>query len=324
MARLLTESFEAGDGLFWTSTAGGGINTNATYCRSGNRSWGCSNAAYKNIPTLTEAYFRFPLHNNNRTEVKSLLFRLDTTLICEVRINLINRIEIWFGGTLRATSSITFPANSYSRLEIHVRLAVDGIIEARLDNKEAVVWSGNTSAGIYINNFGISLSYIATIYVDDIALNDTSGSVDNSWCGNGYVVPMAVTGNGDSSQLTGSDGNSTDNYLLVDEVPPNATDYVEGSVVDQRDLYQLANVSLPAGMTVSRVIVESRSMDTAGLGGLIALEIKTVGTEYLSADMTLAGSYAPIRAEWTLNPATGLAWTQSDLDTLQAGVRTRS
>jgi hypothetical protein len=136
---------------------------------------------------------------------------------------------------------------------------------------------------------------------------------------------MFPSGNGDASQLTGSDGNSTDNYALVDEVPSNNdTDYVEGSVVNERDLYQLSNVSLPVGTTVRRVLVESRSKDTVAEGGLIALEVKTGGTEYVSADMALASSYAPVRAEWILNPNTGVAWTQADLDALQVGPRTRS
>jgi hypothetical protein len=156
-------------------------------------------------------------------------------------------------------------------------------------------------------------------------MNDTSGAVDNSWCGDGRVVAMFPSGNGDASQLTGSDGNSTDNYALVDEVPSNNdTDYVEGSVVNERDLYQLSNVSLPVGTTVRRVLVESRSKDTVAEGGLIALEVKTGGTEYVSADMALASSYAPVRAEWILNPNTGVAWTQADLDALQVGPRTRS
>jgi hypothetical protein len=60
-----------------------------------------------------------------------------------------------------------------------------------------------------------------------------------------YLVP---DGNGDTSQWVGSDSDSVDNWQLVDEMPPSATDYVEADTTDLRDLYTVTN--LPASGTI--------------------------------------------------------------------------
>jgi hypothetical protein len=162
---------------------------------------------------------------------------------------------------------------------------------------------------------------VSTInYYDDLAINDTSGGADDSWCGDGRIIALTPNANGDLSQLTGSDGNSTDNYLLVDDVPSNGdTDYVEGSTVDQKDLYNLTACGL-TGVIIKRVWAASRSRDTVAAGGLISLVVKTNSTEYAGTDRALATSYAEVLGDiHTVNPNTSGAWSTSDLDALQVG-----
>jgi hypothetical protein len=50
-------------------------------------------------------------------------------------------------------------------------------------------------------------------------------------------------GNGDFSQLVGSDADSTNNYLLVNEAgAPVTTSYVESDTVGQRDFYAMGDI----------------------------------------------------------------------------------
>ncbi len=329
MARIFTEGFENGDGMFFTSTPGG-YSIATDQFRSGARSLrqGSWNNHVKAITPVSEFFFRFGFKTIVAVPQPNELFqwRYADEVLGSIRHNSTKRLEIYVGGTLVATSAAVYGSFDWYLMEIHIKIADSaGVIDVLIDGVQAVTYAGDTkpSGSTQANN--LILFKCENTYYDDVAMNDTSGAVDNSWCGDGRVVAMFPSGNGDASQLTGSDGNSTDNYALVDEVPSNNdTDYVEGSVVNERDLYQLSNVSLPVGTTVRRVVVESRSKDTVAEGGLIALEIKTGGTEYASADMALASSYAPVRAEWILNPNTGVAWTQADLDALQVGPRTRS
>lgn len=89
--------------------------------------------------------------------------------------------------------------------------------------------------------------------VSDMAVNSTAaGGTQTSWPGAESLVYLFPNGNGDLSQWAGSDGNSTDNYLLVDEVPPNTTDYVESNTSGQIDEYELT--ATPAGMGATDTI----------------------------------------------------------------------
>lgn len=73
--------------------------------------------------------------------------------------------------------------------------------------------------------------------------NPAGGGVDHmSWlCQDMYVTVHQPNGNGDDSDLDGSDGNQVDNYLLVDDLPGGASgtesEYVEGQVDGEQDLY---------------------------------------------------------------------------------------
>lgn len=56
----------------------------------------------------------------------------------------------------------------------------------------------------------------ATVYYDDIAINNVSGSFQNSWPGDGGVVALTPNAAGDSNCTTG-------NYTMVGEIPISNT-----------------------------------------------------------------------------------------------------
>ena len=176
------------------------------------------------------------------------------------------------------------------------------------------------------------------IIVDDLAINDTSGSFQTSWPGAEHVIALRPNGNGDNSDWGGSDGNSTDNYLLVNEVPPSSTEYVEDNTANQIDDYELE--ATPAAMESNAVInvvhvgVYAAVSDATGGDPDIVLRIKSAsgGTVEESSSLdcnsvTYQGP-APLPALTTyaltlydLPGASTTAWTKADLDTAQAGVR---
>ena len=86
---------------------------------------------------------------------------------------------------------------------------------------------------------------------DDVYLVDTSAP-NGDFLGDVRVAYLAPNGNGASSQFVGSDLNSVDNYLLVDEVPANDdTDYVQSDVLNNIDTYALADLPANAGVVKS-------------------------------------------------------------------------
>lgn len=326
MARQITEGGEGGDAVFfelsvnsqWTNTASTSHIEGRSFTTSSN------NGGYKLLPTaVSEFYIRFALNNrgikfgwfNGATELGS--FRFNTSSVS---------YDLYTGASTLVGSGVNLYAGSiWQVIEVHVKIADSGgIIEYKVDGvtQSAASFSGDTKPGaattadrlLFIGNSG-------TIFLDDIAFNDTTGSVDNSWCGDGHVYGLVPNGNGDSSQFVGSDGNSTDNYLLVDEAVSNGdTDYVESATSGNKDLYQMANLpTLPSGSTIQRVIVETRARELTAGGDQLQIGVKSGGTESWSSGIVLSTSFARQIAEFLVDPSTSAAWTESNVNSIQVG-----
>lgn len=191
---------------------------------------------------------------------------------------------------------------------------------------------------ICITGSDATLDYI----VDDLAINDNSGSFQNTWPGEGEVIVLRPNANGDNSGWVGSDADSTDNYLLVDEVPPSSTDYVEentsGTDAASADDYNLdaTPAAMETGDTINVVhvgvyaavdVITSTDPDI-----VLRIKASASGTVEESAALDVnSATYqgpAPLPADsnykltlYDLPGASTTAWTKADLDTAQAGVR---
>ena len=239
------------------------------------------------------------------------------------------KITLYVGNSsLVATGTKILSLATWYLLEVYVKISdAGGVITLKIDGMQDCTFSGDTKPGADTNIDRIRFfNNYSSCYWDDIALNDTVSAVDNSWCGDGHVITLAPNANGDLSQLLGSDGDSTDNYLLVDETSQDGdTTYVEGSAVDEKDLYNLAASGLLTNSIIKEVWVEAVCKDTVGAGGLLALVLKTNSVEYASADIALGISYATLRGtNHPINPHTSATWTIGELDALQVGPKTRS
>lgn len=180
-----------------------------------------------------------------------------------------------------------------------------------------------------------TLDYI----VDDLAVNDSSGSFQTSYPGAGGVIHLYPNGNGDNSDWTGSDADSTDNYLLVGEFPPDdATTYVQSNTSGQIDDYNIdatpAAIGASDTINVVQVGIRAAVSDATGPDPDIVLRIKASsgGTveESASIDVPLVSWNSPFPSPppytykftlYDLPGASTTAWTKADLDTAQIGIR---
>lgn len=121
--------------------------------------------------------------------------------------------------------------------------AASGSSISRLDG---VTFSSHTSTTPDIDDFdtlrvGVMDGVTADIYIDDVAINDSAGSVQNSFPGEGKIVHLYPDGD-TTTNWTPSTG--TTHYTLIDEITLNTSDYISSSVSGQVDQVTVENPSV--------------------------------------------------------------------------------
>jgi hypothetical protein len=333
MTRLLTDGAETGSTIGIISFSGT-TTVDSSVKKSGSYSYKNSNdSSYfgVDIPASSELYIKTWFYSvyGSGSGLAPIWWKNGTTALGYLRLTS-PYPEFYVGSSKVATSSRALEEKTWYLVEVHVKIHDStGVLELRIDGllDTSATFNGDTKPGADATITQICFNHYASsstaAYTDDIAINDTAGAVDNSWCGDGHVIKLAPNANGDSSDLVGSDGNSTDNYALVDDVPHDTdTTYVESATGGDYDLYNLSACGLDATHVIQRVWTESMAKDTTTAGGQIKHVMKTNSTEYDSSAIDLGTSYALQKgAEQLVNPQTTSAWTPAELDALQVGVK---
>ena len=156
--------------------------------------------------------------------------------------------------------------------------------------------------------------------MDDLYWYATAGSMTHPQ-GDVAVHLLLPSGNGNSSGMLGSDGNSTDNYLLVDEPGPNGdADYVSSDTPGVKDTYVMGDLIPTVGTVLGVKAVLTARKDAAGAGAIQSV-YRLSGTEVDGASVALTTSHAsyvdPIQ---TTKPGGG-AWSIADVNAVEIGVK---
>jgi hypothetical protein len=240
-------------------------------------------------------------------------------------------------GTLLATSSDPISALGWTLLRGYIKISANALLGRFVIYKNATAiidFTGITqnTASEYVATWNIGKCVpsgthsIGPSYsgFDDICWNDTLGTYDTTYPGGGGFVILMPDGNGDQSQLVGSDGNSTDNYLLVDEKPPNTSDYVASGTADNEDDYTLS--ALAGGYNVINHVmpIVYAALASAGTGGVRSV-LRVGGVSYPdAADRMLGTSYGFVQGDLRyIDPSDSAAWTPTKVNALQSGPRVR-
>lgn len=162
-----------------------------------------------------------------------------------------------------------------------------------------------------------------THHYDDIYVVNGAGTTNNGFLGDLRVRTIAPNANGTSSQLVGSDTNSVDNYLLVDEATPAVVDFVGSSVLDAKDTYNFADLPDTSG-NVLGVQINALATKTDSATRNLALVTRSAAADYDGPDNVLAlGSNSLVQHLREIDPATGAAWTRAAVNAAEFGVKVR-
>lgn len=239
--------------------------------------------------------------------------------------NALGAVVVKRGATVIATS-----ANGVIQADVwhhwEARIVVHdttGIVQVWIDGAPTPVidFSGDTkNAGTNTTIDAITIARAGSgqHHVSDIRISDGTSPI-----GATTIWSSVPNGNGNTTQLDGSDGNQVDNYLLVDEATPDGdTTYVAGQVEGEFDLYELEN--LPAGdWTIHAVQVSLNAKLSEAGSRFIRPVLRTGGSNFTGTTVPVAVSYGTYREVFENNPDTSLPWTEAEVDALQVGLEVR-
>lgn len=351
MARLWQGGAElnsATDGVE-VSTNSGTMSISSTTVRSGTYSW-------RTNPSASTGFFRHNIYTSNSSttgyfRAYARIATLPGTTIQFLRFSNISnasmgRIDMTSTGALqlKGANGVQIGSNSsalntgqWYKIELKLDASSSpGSLDARIDGT-SFASGANSSQGNWARILWgiVTPNTTADFFFDDVALNDTSGSSQTSWPGDEKIIHLLPNAAGDSNgflaQVGGTAG-STNNFTRVNEVTPDdATSYNGSALLNAEDLFNMGASGIQSYDTVNVVMVGARIADLVSADATAAFKLEIEKTS--GGTKAQSGTIIPNSTTWGTNagadPRTyplityadpdGSAWTNSTLDSMQAG-----
>lgn len=331
MALLFLDGFDAGDLATKWITTNGVFSASSSTTRFGTGMVAAStgsDALVRNITSSAQITLGVAMYVS--AGAPAITIRGDTgttTHLSIMRQSESGVIEVRRGsstGTVIAQGTTMIPLNTWNYIEVQATIAdAGGIVRVRLNGSSTneINFTGDTkNAGTSTNidQVGFGTTSTSSVRFDDFYVLNSTGSSNTTFLGDIRVHTLSPNGNGTNSQLTGSDGNQTDNYLLVDERPFSTADYVGSPTVGLRDTYALAD--LPAVSQIFGLQNNFIGAKSDASSGNAKSALLISSTLYYGATRALGTSYVAYSDIYDANPNTSTAWTDSVVNGMEAGM----
>jgi hypothetical protein len=226
--------------------------------------------------------------------------------------------------TLRAQGNVRLKTNRWYVIEMRIKADPNfGALEVRVDGVPDCSFWGPTTE--YNPGTIDSVRWGQfSCWIDDIVINDTTGTHNNSWPGCLKVVLLKPQSDGAYAEWTKSDEGH--NYDMVNEVPFDPTRYVYTSGIGLRDLYNIENLPAEAS-EVSIVRGDAWCFKDSGSSAqnrTITFSVMPGVTITDSAAQDITLSYQLVRCPFDYNPDTGEIWSKEEVNSMQAGIKSSS
>jgi len=232
------------------------------------------------------------------------------------------------------SSSSALSLNTWYRIEISLDATTISATScvARIDGTNfasgTIDYTGNPNPDTFlVGAFGSNRT--SDLFFDDIAINNSTGSFQNSWPGAGEIIHLLPNATGDNSDWG---GDNTD----IDEVTPDddttkITSATVGNIEDVNLAATPAALASDDTINVVQIGVRFANALASSTGFVTRIMASSGGTVEESSEITYASATyvtnaaaAPRNYALTLYDLPGAsttAWTKADLDTAQIGVR---
>ena len=305
-------------------SAGNGRRSSAALLASG------TNLYTKNFDAQGTWIVGFSIKTTNApTEVGCRLLQIRDagTEQISLRFDASGHYQITRNGTVLGTSVATLVGGVETYVEVKVVISdASGTYEVRVNGSSILSGSSaDTKNTANATADSVQIGFTGSItpgvsYLDDIYICDGTGSSPhNTFLGDCRVDAYLPNADGSNSDFTCSTG-STHN-TLVDENPANDdTDYVQSSTVNHRDSYGFTDMShTPATIYGVQANLTAKK-DDAGARTIAAM-CKSSSTTSDGSTQSLSTSYTQFREMWATDPNTSAAWTKTNLNAAEFGIK---
>jgi hypothetical protein len=212
-----------------------------------------------------------------------------------------------------------------------VEARVDGVVFATASDRSvgagvlALAWGGNLLSEAQTTGLW---------YIDDIAINNNAGGVEDGYIGGQKVILRSSNASGDNNAFLDTAGaaGTANNYQLVDDIPPNdVTDFVQSVTANAKDMYNIANSGLNSADVINVVQVGARFRNGTA-DAVTAFKVRAEKTS--GGTISESSAIIPNSTTWVSNaiaaprnmPLTmhtdpdAAVWTPSTLDSMQIGM----
>lgn len=259
------------------------------------------------------------------------------TVQVDLRVNGDGTLSVTRNGTAvtGGTSSGALTTGAYHYIEYRVTISssvsanawqvdVDGVNVITVTAGQSSKNTANATAnGFKLGNAATGGSTVGTLDFDDLYACDGQGSVNNgSFLGDVAVSVLYPASAGNYAQWTPDSGS---NYARVDETLCDGdSSYVETGTAGNLDSYTFGNLGgSPSSIFGVQWCAESRKTDASTYN--VRRHFRSGGTDYVdSNDISLPSSYSIAQKVLETNPATSAAWTVSDLQGSEWGIKLNS
>lgn len=244
-----------------------------------------------------------------------------------INYNPTGELELEVNGTrqdITTTGPLTDDAHHLIGVDFKINATTGWIYVYLNANPTAVLsFTGNTgSNNAERYDFGtyVDAGNVGAWTFDDIFIDDTVGEGSAALPPFLRFYPLTLNGNGNYNEWVGSDGNSVDNYLLIDERGPSDSDYLESDAAAEDDSWAMSNITLEAQQTIQAVIPLIRAQ-RFGSSETLKIGTRLSATDLLGSEQSPQfGDYDYLWERQTTKPGGG-AWTESDVNSAEALVQ---
>ncbi len=265
---------------------------------------------------------------HNIIEVKD-----SSTVQCSLNLATDGTLEVFRGTATVVTGgagTFVLNPNTWYYIEFKVTIAdsigantcevqINGANDITVTTGQDLKASGNATADNF--RFGTSGVGGGTAFFDDLYIFDGTGSDNNDFAGDSKIVTQYPNGEGNVNDFTGSDADSTDNHLHVDETDTDDdTSYNESSTVDHIDLYTYDDLAVTPETIHAVQMNMVVKKDDAGSRTIRAITRPTSTNFEGPIKSPSNGSYLNFIQILNVNPQTSAAWTESTFNATEFGI----